>query len=56
MSPVTTRAADELIVSHSLVDCPFDHTNTAQWECSGHDLVRSDAFLVPTAFIKTNPR
>lgn len=55
LSAVTTGVTDDLIVSHGLVDCPFDSINVAQWDCSGQDLSHSDAFLVPTAFIKTDP-
>jgi len=53
---MTVGVTDELIVSHSLVDCPFDHADLAQWDCSGHDLSHSDAFLIPTALIETDSR
>ena len=56
LSPVTAGVSDELIVSHSLVDCPYDQTDVAQWDCNAHDLSHTDAFLIPTALIKTDPR
>jgi len=56
VSGLTTAVTDELIVSHSLVDCPFDDVNVAQWDCNRHGLSYSDAFLIPTAFVKTDPR
>jgi len=44
-------------VSHALVDCPYDDTDIAQWDCNQHDLSsHTDAFLIPSAFIKTDPR
>ena len=56
LAPITAGVSDELIVTESLSDCPFDHVDVTHWDCNAHDLSRTDAFLIPTALIKTDPR